>query len=72
MTFAWEIGILYFVLSLVLILAIYGALGFVLVKVAKRKVSFVFLGVSCVVFLVSFIFNLTLVAILTGFITAAC
>ena len=72
MTFAWEIGILYFLLSLVLILAIYGALGFVLVKVAKRKVSLIFIGVSCVVFLVSFIFNLTLVAILTGFITAAC
>lgn len=72
MTFAWDYGVLYFVLSLVLILAIYGALFFVLLKVAKRKVSFVFLGVSSVVFLVSFIFNLTLVAILTGFITAAC
>ena len=72
MTFAWDYGILYFVLSLVLILAIYGALFFVLLKVAKRKVSFVFLGVSCTVFLASFIFNLSLVAILTGFITAAC
>ncbi len=72
MTFAWDYGILYFVLSLVLILAIYGALFFVLIKVAKRKVSFVFLGVSCTVFLASFIFNLSLVAILTGFITAAC
>ncbi len=72
MTFAWDYGILYFVLSLVLILAIYGALFFVLLKVAKRKVSFVFLGVSCIVFLASFIFNLSLVAILTGFITAAC
>ena len=72
MTFAWDNGILYFVLSLVLILAIYGALFFVLLKVAKRKVSFIFLGVSCGVFLISFIFNLSLVAILTGFITAAC
>ena len=71
-SFAWDLGILYFIISLILILAIYGALFFVLLKVAKRKVSFVFLGVSATVFLVSFIFNLSLVAILTGFITAAC
>ena len=72
MTFAWEIGILYFVLSLVLILAIYGALVFVLLKVAKRTVAFVALGVSFACFLASFICNLTLVAVLVGFITAAC
>jgi len=70
-SFAWDLGILYFIISLVLILAIYGALFFVLYKVAKRTVSFVFLGVSFTVFLVGFLFNLSFVAILTGFLTAA-
>ena len=68
--FAWD-NIVYFIISLILILGIYGGLFFVLFKVAKRNGSFIFLGISCTLFLVSFLFNLWYVAILVGFISAA-
>ena len=71
MTFAWEYGIAYFIISLIAILLIYGALFFVIYKVAKRTASFVFLGSSFVLFLLGFLFNLTYVCILVGFISAA-
>ena len=71
MTFAWEYGIAYFIISLVAILLIYGALFFVLFKVAKRTASFVFMGGSFVLFLLGFLFNLTNVCVLVGFISAA-
>ena len=71
MTFAWEYGIAYFIISLVAILLIYGALFFVLFKVAKRTASFVFMGGSFVLFLLGFLFNLTYVCVLVGFISAA-
>ena len=71
MNFAWEIGIPYFVISLIAILAIYGLLFFAIIKVAKRTFSFVFIGSSFVFFLVAFLFNLTFVSILISFISAA-
>lgn len=72
MEFAWEPDRLaYFIVSLICILAIYGVLFFVLLKVAKRTVNFVFLGLSGLLFLVSFIFCLTPVCVLISFISAA-
>ena len=70
-TFAWTHGPLYLILSLVLILSVYGALIFILIKVAKRKFSFIFTGVSCVLFLTAFLLGLEYIAILVGFISAA-
>ena len=72
MTFAWNNGIAYFIISLILILAIYGLLFFVISKVAKRTVSFVFLGVSFGVFFVGFLFILLYVCLLAGFLSASC
>ena len=71
MTFAWDYGIAYFIISLLMILVIYGALFFVVLKVAKRTVSFVFLGASAFFFLLAFLFNLSYVCILVAFISAA-
>ena len=70
-SFAWDNGIIYFIISLILILGVYGALFFVLTKVAKRNVSYIFLGISGTLFLISFLFNLFYVAVLVGFISAA-
>ena len=72
MTFAWDNGLVYFIVSLVLILAIFGGLFFVLFKVARRRISFIFLGITFAVFLVSFIFDFFYVAVLSAFIAAAC
>ena len=69
--FAWDYGTAYFVISLVSILLIYGLLFFTIFKVAKRTFSFVFLGVSAFFFILGFLFNLTYVCILIGFISAA-
>ena len=71
MTFAWDLGIAYFIVSLLSILAIYGLLVFVLIKVAKRRLAFIFLGISALFYIVSFLFNLTPVCILVAFISAA-
>lgn len=72
MNFAWENGRLpYFIVSLLCILAIYGFLLFILLKVAKRRFSFVFLTFSATLYLAGFIFNLTSVCILIAFISAA-
>ena len=70
-SFAWDHGIAYLIISLALILGVYGALIFVLFKVAKRKFSFIFTGVSCVLFLTAFLLDLYYVAALVGFISAA-
>ena len=68
--YAWN-NIPYFVISLIIILLLYGAMFFVIYKVSKRRVSFVFLGVSFVSFLVCFLFGLLYVGIFVGFVTAA-
>lgn len=74
MTFAWEPAperLPYFIVSLVAILIVYGGLLFVLLKVAKRRASFIYLGASFTLFLVAFLFNLSIVCILVAFISAA-
>ena len=71
MTFAWDKGIVYFIVSLLILLVIYGALFFVLFKVARRRVNFIFLGSSCLLMIASFIFDLLYVGIFIGFVSAA-
>ena len=72
MKFAWENGQLaYFIVSLLAILFVYGALIFVLIKVAKRRFSFIFTGCSAFLFLAGFIFCLDAVCTLVAFISAA-
>ena len=70
--FAWQyMPVGNFIASLVLILGIFGALFFVLYKVAKRRASFFFLGSCAFIFIVSFIFYLNIVCVLAGFLAAA-
>ena len=77
MTFAWGDAETFkyiignFIASLVLIVAIFGLLFFVIFKVAKRRSNFVFLGICAFCFLVAYLCNLTAVCILVGSITAA-
>ena len=71
MEFMWDKDLVRFIVSLICILAIYGLLTFILIKVAKRRVSFIFLGVSCVLFLIGFILRLDYLCMLIAFISAA-
>ena len=72
MNFAWNVlPIGNFILSLVFILAIFGALFFVVFKVAKRRASLFFLGSCALIFILGFIFNLTVICILAGFLAAS-
>ena len=69
--FAWNNGILYFALSLSLIVVLYGLIFFAFYKACRRKAAFIFLSVSLVLILVAFFFNLTMVAVVVGAFTAA-
>ena len=71
MEFLWDKDLVRFIISLVGILAIYGLLTFILIKVSRRRVSFIFLGVSLFLFLVGFIFRLEYLCMLVAFISAA-
>ena len=72
MNFVWDVlPIGNFIASLILILAIFGALLFVVFKVAKRRASFFFLGSTAAIFLIGFLFNLNIVCVLAGFLAAA-
>ena len=77
MTFAWgnaetfKYTIGNFIASLVLIVAIFGLLFFVIFKVAKRRSNFIFLGICSFCFIVAYLLTLTEVCILIGAITAA-
>lgn len=71
MEFLWDKDLVRFIISLIGILAIYGLLVFILIKVSRRRVSFIFLAVSFVLFLVGFIFRLEYLCMLVGFISAA-
>ncbi len=70
-TFAWDNGLFYFIISLIAIVAIYGATFFVLFKVAKRRVNFILLSASFVIILTCFLFNLLYVGLLAALLTAA-
>ena len=72
MTFAWNNGIPYFIVSLLIILGVYGGLFYVLFKVSKRRTSIIIWACSFVLFLACFIFNLLYVSIFIGFISSAC
>ena len=75
--FAWETngggnsGILYFSLSLSLIVVLYGLILFAFFKACRRKAAFIILGVSFVLFVTAFIFNLWLAAAIVAAFTAA-
>ena len=72
MKFMWEeMPLGNFIVSLILILGIYGGLFYVLLKVAKRRSTFVLLAVSFVTFTAAFICNLSIVCILIGFMSAS-
>ena len=73
MHFAWDtqqyIG--NFIATLICIVLVFGALFFVLVKVAKRKSSFIFLGSCAFLFLLAYLFDLPVVCSLVAAVTAA-
>ena len=71
MTFAWDHGIAYLIISILSILTVYGALVFILYKVAKRRVTFILLGGSAVLFFTAFLLDLYFVSSLVAFISAA-
>ena len=72
MSFAWEsLQLGNFIASLVLILGIFGLLFFVLFKVAKRRASFIILGVCAFVFLLAFLFDLFAVCVLDAMVASA-
>ena len=62
MVFAWEaMGVVAFVISLVLILGLYGFLFLMYSKIVKRTAGYAFLACSLAVLLVTLILNLTYV-----------
>ena len=72
MSFAWQsLQLGNFIASLVLILGIFGLLFFVLFKVAKRRASFIILGVCAFVFLLAFLFDLFAVCVLAAMVASA-
>ena len=72
MSFAWQsLQLGNFIASLVLVLGIFGLLFFVLFKVAKRRASFIILGVCAFVFLLAFLFDLFAVCVLAAMVASA-
>ena len=65
-TFAWDNGVLYFALTLSLIVILFGLLVFTFYKVCRRKSAFIVLGVTFVFTIISFLFNLVYLAIITA------
>ena len=66
MNYAWNYGPLYFWLTLSLIVVLFAILVYTFYKVCRRKSAFITLGVSFVFFLLSFLFSLIYVAIITA------
>ena len=71
MEFLWVKDLVRFIISLIGILVVYGLLTFILIKVARRHISFVFLGVSAFLFLLGFILRLEYLCMLDAFVSAA-
>ena len=69
--FAWNNGILYFALSLSLIIIFYGIMAFAFYKVCRRKLAFITLGVSFTIMIVAFLFNLLILAVVDAAFSAA-
>lgn len=58
MDFIWNSGNANWIISLVIIIIVYGLLLYALIKTIRRTVPFIFLSISFVLALASFIFNL--------------
>ena len=58
MTFAWELGTAYFVVSLVLLLGMYGFLFLMYSKIVKRLAGYLFVSISFVALLLTYLFCL--------------
>ena len=72
MKFIWdELSIGNLIASLILIVVIYALLVYVLLKVAKRRASFIFLGISGFIFILAFLFNLPIICVLTAAVASA-
>lgn len=70
MVFAWQHSLAYFLVTLLLIIAIYGLLFFVFAKAVKRLVGYIFVGTSFFFVLISYLLGLTEVLILASAISA--
>ena len=62
-TFAWDLGLPQFFVTLGVLLLVYGLLTFAFFKICRRKAAFIILGVSGVLFLIAYLLNLTYIAI---------
>ena len=74
MNFAWMKEVMpigNFIATLIIIVIVYAFLFFVISKVSKRIVTYVGRSVSCLLFLLSFLFNLQVACIIVAFLTAA-
>lgn len=69
--FAWNNGLVPFLVTLAVILVIFGLLVFTFYKVCRRKGPFIILGVGGTSFLIAYIFNLEYVAIIVAAIFTA-
>lgn len=59
MTFAWNTEtIAAFIISLIVIVGLYGFLFFMYSKIVKRKAGFIFLAISATIILITYLFNL--------------
>lgn len=72
MKFAWENNMGNFVASIIVIVFVYSLLFFVIAKVSKRRVSFVFLALSFLLYTAAYILTLDTACQLISFVTTAC
>lgn len=72
MKFAWENALDNFIITISIIVVVYGLLFFVVSKVAKRRASFVFVALSAILFTTAYIFCLDVVCQLVSFLSASC
>ena len=74
MDFSWTQstnGLIHFLLTLLLVIAFYGAMVFCFYKVCRRKTAFVLLGVSALAMLIAIVLELMYLAIVVGSLSAA-
>ena len=64
--FAWDNGWLYFWLTLSFMIVFFAILTFTFFKVCRRKSAFITLGVSFVLLIVCFLFNLYILGVIVG------
>ncbi|NLB49125.1 MAG: hypothetical protein GX813_04755 [Erysipelotrichia bacterium] len=71
MRFAWENNMSNFIASIIIIVLVYLFLLFVLIKISKRRVSFVFLALSFILYTTAYILTLDVVCQLIAFVSSA-